>query len=501
MSNRIVITAPGPQGSPGPQGEPGPSTVPTALAVAHALGDGQPGRTVIDEHVAAAASDAGTPIGRALYAAIGDQVTPLETLTFAGQQAVSEAALVVRSGDDERATLTPDGRTAVYMVTGESSQTFTVSGCAVSDDTLRKKTGTQSRRFTTSGAATAVATHSPATALTHGPASIWRTWVWIEDVTALTGYFQIIHTRGAVIDTVAPPADQRWVKQVPVSSLRTGWNLISDDTLGMYSAAGWGSIYSTRYIFQTTKATSVSVDSTWFECPKKASLLLIQDGGYKSYMTHAIPELRSRKYPTVWALNPGWLGKRPGAFNETITVADVATLKAAGDEISFHSWVAGNDGQLMATMTREQVRDDSLKSIAVAQAEGWGKGYLFRGAFLQNLAPNARGCAPYHAMLATSTERDSQIATWPPMNRLDVARVGLHFSTDAFIDDIFNRLEKTRGLCLGYTHGISTVSAGDMTPARLTYLLGKIDAAVAAGWLEVTTFERLLASAGGVLRA
>lgn len=499
MSRKRIVRGPGLRGPRGIAGERGLKGE-RGLSIIGPQGEpGLPGVNAVpaDEAVAGYATTEGSATSDALAASFAAR-----ELTFAGQQATSEAARLLRSSDDERATPTPDGRSLAVILTGGTEQTYTVSNCTASDDTTRVKAGVQSKRFVTgTGNVTAIATHSPTTAMTHAPASIWRAWVWIDDVTALGGPLQFTHTRLAKIDTVAPPADERWTKSVPVTALHSGWNLISDNTLGMIAATGWGNIHSTRLVWQTTKATGINIGRIWFECPKRASLIFVQDGGYKSFATYAVPELRSRGIPVTWAVNPGWLGQRVGEFNETLTAAEVLAMKAAGDEISFHSYAAGNDGILTANMTREQIRDDSLKSIAAAQAGDWGKGYQFRAAWLQNKAPNHAAAQPYHAAYASPSEKDSHTDSWPPMDRYNIGRVGLHFSTDAFIDDIFNRLEKTRGLCVGYTHGISNISAGDMTPARLTYLLAKIDAAIAAGWLEGTTFTRLVERGGGVLRA
>lgn len=467
------------------------------------------GLTGEDAAVALLVNTDGTATQDALTAAMAP-LAPRD-LAYAGHQAAAEASRIIRAGDDDRATLTPDGRTEAVIIDGGSTQIYSVSSCTPSDDTTRFKHGTQSKRFSTSGAATAWAIHSPASVLTHGPATHWRTWVWIDDITALTGHLELEVYRGAIVNTVAPPADERWRRQVPVGELHTGWNLIESNTLpttapgvitpGMYDTPGWGHIYSMRMIWQTTRATGINLGKMWLECPRRASMIFVADGGYRSFANLALPELRSRGIPVTWAIQPANLGIDIGQSHETVTMDDLVNYAAAGDDISMHTYA----GEITSTMSRAEIRDDALHGIAALTAAGnLGRGHLFRAAWMQNNAPNHAAAQPYFAAYATATvsnAHDSTIDTWPPMDRYDIKRCGLHYSDTSFIDDVFEMLEKTHGLLVGYTHGIDAAGGADMTPARLAYVLGKIDAALAAGWLECVTFTQLVARGGGVLRA
>jgi hypothetical protein len=69
--------------------------------------------------------------------------------------------------------------------------------------------------------------------------------------------------------------------------------------------------------------------------------------------------------------------------------------------------------------------------------------------------------------------------------------------TTTQIDNLFTVAQRHRALTIWYLHGIHPTASGDTTPTMWAYWLSKIDEAVAAGWLEVTTMSNLFRRMGG----
>lgn len=211
----------------------------------------------------------------------------------------------------------------------------------------------------------------------------------------------------------------------------------------------------------------------------------------------AVPWFREKGFPISWSLDPAINGSNAGTRAEAITDADVADFAAAGDEISLHSYA----GEVTATMNPDQIVRDSVLAIKWIRDRGY-TGSIWRSAWIQNSAPNAWAARPFFAAYATPSS-GAGLNVWPLTNPWNISRYLLHGGSQAEIDTRFQQLKDARALDVQYTHGIhpdGTTGGADMTPAQWDYWTAKVEAGVAEGWLELTTFSRLLERSGGIVR-
>jgi hypothetical protein len=420
----------------------------------------------------------------------GTAITP--DLLLVGQQAIAASARVLRSSEEERAILTPDGRSSKNIVNGDSTA-WTISGVTQSDDTTRTKDGaSQSKRFVATGAGAASARLDMT--LTFPAGSIVRAWIWLDDPTLVTGLTLDIYQDSG-------PATP-WTRAASQSNatLKKGWNLLTwAASAGTHS--NWGNVYRIRFTWTSVSSlAAVNVQRVWVESPAKAQIMFIADRGYRTFVDDGLPDFRSRGLNLTWALDPLTHGMYTGTKNEVITDAEVATFYAAGDDISTHAF----DGAVTSTMSAARLLWDHLSTLKWLSDRGYQRGHLWRAAWTQNAAPQHAVVQPYAAAYATPTDNGG-VQCWPPVDRYNINRLALHNRSAATVDGYFATLAKTNGLVVFYTHGIHTdgITNGgaDMTPTEWAYFWTKADAMLAAGTLEFVTFSQLLARAGGVLRA
>jgi hypothetical protein len=413
-------------------------------------------------------------------------------LLAAGQQAIATATRVLRSSEEERTIVTPDGRTTTTIVNGDTTA-WTVSGVTQSDDATRTKDGaTQSKRFASAGAGAASARLDMS--LTFPPGSIVRSWVWLDDPTKVSALTLDIYQ-----DSGPATPWTRAASQAPGVTLRRGWNLLSwAATAGTHS--NWGNVYRLRYTWTASAATAINVQRVWVESPAKAQIMFVADRGYRTFVDDGLPDFRSRGLNLTWALDPLTHGMYAGTKNEVITDAEVATFYAAGDDVSLHEL----SGEVTSTMSGPRLVWNYLSALKWCIDRGFTRGLNWRAAWTQNLAPQHALIQPYAAAYATPTDNGG-VSCWPPLDRYNIARIGLHNRSEATVDGYFTSLTETHGLVVFYTHGIHTegvtLGGADMTPTEWAYFWTKADAMIAAGTLEFVTFSQLLSRAGGVLRA
>lgn len=397
-----------------------------------------------------------------------------------------EAGLTrVARNSDLAASLTPDGRTAVTLLSGQADQTYdnftggwTSAAQSAETDPARIKTGTSSRRLAIPAAGTYACRYT--SAKTFPAASLLQMWVWIDDPSKIT--------------TIVIRPCNGW-SQSSNGPFQPGWNLLrwraSSGTL-----TNWGTVDFVQLTFVTTGAATVNIGSAWVECPPKGQILFIEDRGYKTFKDIGVPMLRALKIPITWALDPALNGSNPGTSAEAITDADVATFYAQGDDISLHAYA----GEVTATMTSQQIIADSLKGQAWLQERGYVRGRQWRAAWTQNDAPKHAAAQSYYAAYATPLNLSSSYESWPPSDPFNIGRWVLHGKSNAQIDALFDVLAKTKQLVLVYTHGIDDSLAGAVTNATWNYFISKLTTAVNAGTVEGVTFTQLLARSGNLVR-
>ncbi len=375
----------------------------------------------------------------------------------------------------------------VSLIAGTEDEAATGSSATLSADAVNYKVGRQGRKLTMAGAVTGRMTVSPVSPATAGllsvpPAQAVSMWIYLEDVTKVTTItVAIFQDSGNTIS---------WSRSVTSSSLVTGWNLLRW-AAHEGTTTNWGTINRVDVTVITNAATTATVGHLYLECPEKAKLLFIMDRGYKTFVTlGGLARMRASNIPITWALDPTLLGSAVGTINEAVTEADIAQYAAAGDSISFHSW----DGRATSGYTAAECRTDTARAVKWLQARGY-RGRMWRAAWTQNTAPNASAINDMVVAQATGNN-GSSLAIWPPRDRWNIPRWSAHGRTTGDIDARFDLLQKTNSLLVAYTHGIDEGGGTNITPALFDYFMGKVEAALAAGWLQPVTFEQMWLQSG-----
>lgn len=413
-----------------------------------------------------------------------------DVLSQATAAAVSSARIAtvrVPSSDlARRASLTPDGRTTRTLwkgnwTAGDWYQRI-VPATATESEGPTSPDGGPSTRLALSAAGTHEYALIDVAPREYPPASLVHAWIWVEDASKVNS---------AVVIIVSGPTENltTWSRDVPV---QTGWNLLR---LAAHSGNldSWGKPRRVNLRVNTNAATAVAWGKVWMECPPKAQMVFVEDRGYRTFINLGLPDLRSRNIPVTWALDMALNSATTAGPH--ITDAEVLQFAAAGDAMSIHAY----DGAVTSQMTAKQIRQDALR------AQGWllDRGLPatpFRAAYTQNEAVNAAAADPFFAAQSTGTNKSASMETWPHVNPRDVGRYILHGRTPAQIDAQFATMKSTHCVWFPYTHGIDAAGGSNITPTEWAYFLSKVDAAIAEGWLEATTWDRMLAQAGGIVR-
>lgn len=371
----------------------------------------------------------------------------------------------------------------VHLVTGQEDESPIVTNSTLSVDTVNYKVGSRAWKATTSAAVTATLRISN-DLLKHPPASAIGAWVYIEDPALLT----------QLTVEIRMPSGATWSRTA--TNLKQGWNLLrfpsSAGAVESVLVSEWG-IGATwvRLIAVTTGATSFTVGHVWAECPPKAQILFIEDGGYKTFLDTGYQDLKQRSIPVTWSLDPAKLGTNPGTKAERITEADVLRVgKENQNSMNFH----GYTGDPTSAMTEAEIRADVMKSLKWLEQRGFTEGHSWRSAWVQNSAQNAQ--ASQDLLMAYATPSSSAaLANFPPTDRWNIPRIALHGMSQSALDSYFNIMKATNQLMVIYTHGIhtdGTVGGNDTTPAEWSYFISKIEQGIAEGWLEGVTLEMLM---------
>lgn len=373
----------------------------------------------------------------------------------------------------------------VSLVAGQEDEAPVVTVSALSVDTVNFKVGKRAWKVTTSAAGTPTI-RFPNDLLKHPPASVIGAWIYIEDPTLIT----------QMTLEVRHPSTQLWTR-TKAGNFVAGWNLLrfpasaGATTATLVNEWGKGATW-VRVVAVVTGATSFTIGHVWAECPPKAQVLFIEDGGYRTFLETGYIDLKNRNIPVTWSLDPVKLGASMGTKGERITESDVLYLgKENNNSMNFH----GYTGDVTSTMTDANIRADVMKSIKWLEQRGFYEARSWRSAWVQNSASNASASRDLLMAYATPTSSAS-ITCFPPDDRWNIPRLALHAMPKATLDTYFETLKVTNQLLVIYTHGIHTDGSGagaaDATPSEWSYFLSKIDQGLNEGWLEGVTFEMLL---------
>ena len=296
---------------------------------------------------------------------------------------------------------------------------------------------------------------------------------YIEDITKITSFtFQIIGT------TCERGTD--------LTKLVNGWNEVE-----IYPHQGnlttWSACTRIRLSIGGTSGRSIWVDSVMFLKRPKAPVIFIEDGGYTSFAQIAQPEFDALNAPVTWALDP----KQIDDDTANISASDMQPIFQNGNvEFSFHSYA----GTTTSNMTAAQLIEDTERSLRWLRKNGLLPKFFWRAAFTQNNAPQYMAIANIVPVLATHSSSNA-LDTFPFINPLDVPRIALHGQTTATIDELFSKMQKTHCTAVFYTHGIGEGSYN--TPTEVwEYFLEKLTTAISSGYVEPTTYNRLMTGDG-----
>ena len=272
---------------------------------------------------------------------------------------------------------------------------------------------------------------------------------------------------------------------VPVS----GWNKIRFFTEG----SGFdGSVNTTLIRFFVYHSAGTDIDvyigSILQVIPDKGSLIIIDDGPYYSFYTEAYPALKQLGVPVCWAIDPAMLDSNDSATRKLINENELELLATDGlSEFSFHSY----DGTVMMNATAQQALADTLNNIHYLKKKSIHPNRIWRAAWLNNACADP-SLANLELDASASYEGKSGIAVYPFCDRYNIPRYGLGGRTTSDIDAIFNKLRTEHCVYLLYLHGVSTADR-DPDPTLWAYFMTKLEEAINAGYVNPTTYNRLVA--------
>lgn len=399
----------------------------------------------------------------------------------------------------------------VSLICGSDDETFTTTSTTITADTINYVLGDRAWKMTMAGAVTGQMKFTPAVPLDLPPIAAFGMAVYIADVSKVTSIELDVYGN----DTFTAPVWIRTAAQAnnAAYTLVNGWNYLRWTAIsGNAALDNWGHITRVRVVATTNAAADVTVGNVWAECPEKAQILFIADWGTSNFFGSPVGkagspyrDLRDRGIPVNLAWDPAKAGTVSAPY-ERSSVADIIALAndGNGNEIGIH----GYDGTATSAMTAAQIRADHLAAVKAIKRLGLSAqniGTAWRPAWVQNSAANASAAFPYMVASATPSANAS-VGCWPPVNRYNIPRITLHGAAGSgnvnqtAVDAMFTTLQTTRGFAAPYTHGVADNVLDYMSVADWQHFLSKVDAGIAAGWLECVTFNQLFARSGGKFR-
>ena len=124
---------------------------------------------------------------------------------------------------------------------------------------------------------------------------------------------------------------------------------------------------------------------------------------------------------------------------------------------------------------------------------GYNTGALWRGAWFRNNAPAAPETKDmFYAFPMYRHGVEYRVESFPFINRYNVSRFILHGQPFENVDALFDKIKNNRGIAIVYTHRVNEGTSVDMSYEEWDYFLGKLDEGLSEGWLEGTTFSKLI---------
>lgn len=271
------------------------------------------------------------------------------------------------------------------------------------------------------------------------------------------------------------------------TSFTNGWNILRYNTY-QGSLATWETIQGMRITTAGSAGIEFYVAKIEIIRPEKATMILINDGGYKTFIDYAYDTLKGYGIPVTWALNPGRMGDDLGARGRLMTEAEALAMSSDYcSEFSFHCWSATE--RPTQYMTAIELQNDCQRCVDYLRKKGLAPEHIWRAAHAQNNAPYYMAEVGIVEALATGTENGASLCIFPFENRWNVPRYSIHSRTDAQFDTIFDTLKKTHCGIVPYTHGVYDGDDHDINEASMDYFISKVVTGITEGWLNPTTYN------------
>ena len=302
--------------------------------------------------------------------------------------------------------------------------------------------------------------------------------VYIEDITKVSKIeLGVIKTGGGT-----------W--SVSKSDIKEGWN-----RLRFYVNEGnittWDKADTFRVIIYPVNSSDTKVVVADLKAlkPNKAKIIMVNDHGYKGFKDIAFPKLKNIGVPTTFAINPGRLGTPVSGASSILSQEEIEELAISPfAEFSYHTWNPLE--KATKDMSAIELKEESAKCIHYLKKNGLKPDYLWRAAFVQNLAPNHNAINNMVEAYA-SWNGGNSFEAYPFKDSRNIKRITIHGRTTDNIDSYFDTLKKTRCVAIFYTHDISDNGGIHMTNDELNYFVSKIEQGINEGWLEGTTYSEL----------
>lgn len=270
-------------------------------------------------------------------------------------------------------------------------------------------------------------------------------------------------------------------------ALQNGWNKIRFISDGAGTIDWTKSETDFRLHVYTSSEVNVWIGAIYVVKPDKANIIIIDDGPYKTFYDNAYPALSAISVPVTWAIDPTLLGDNTDPDRQLISQEEVNALAYDGiSEFSFHNY----DGTTMTDASAEDALKDTLNCIRYLQQYGLQPERIWRAAWFHNDCTHPE-LANEVIDASASYDQSYGVVQFPFPDRYNIPRYAMQGRTTSEVDDFFNLLERQHCTILFYTHGISD-NEKDVSTTLLSYYISKISTGVSNGWLNPTTYNRMM---------
>lgn len=302
-------------------------------------------------------------------------------------------------------------------------------------------------------------------------------FVYIPDATGITNFSLRTMTGG-------------FVKSNYPSTIVNGWNKFRFFTEGAGNIDITADITTFRLIVAHDANTEANIyigDIVQVK-PEFGNIIIVDDGPYKTFYDIAYPLFKALNVPVTWAIDPELLGDNTDPNRQNVSQEEIDVLAFDGlSEFSFHNY----DGTIMSTATEAEALKDTLNCIRYLRKNGLEPEKIFRASWLQNNCPN-HALADLVLDASATYNGASGITMYPFPDKYNIARYSMQGRQTSAIDAIFNKLKTQHCTVFMYTHGISDGSDRNLTESLLQYYVNKISEGITEGWLNPTTYNRLV---------